>query len=269
MSDDQATVISFARGLMMRYGRQLLNQCSCELRVYEKNGCSDIVTDQDLALQRSIYYEVKKHYPDHSMISEKNLSMTGDAPWLWVLDPIDGTSNYVSQVDNYAISLALYYNRQLAYGLVLDVAQLKLWEGAYTAGTVAVLDVLDLPAQNLLHLSYKTAKCLSENGMDVPALCEQFQGVRYLGCASLELCRLVQHRSGLYLSTRLKLWDFAAAACVLRASGCHLWAANLSNGCYLVVASRSLSLMESCLKLLPMEYALRLKEQGGQAYAAY
>jgi myo-inositol-1(or 4)-monophosphatase len=246
MRDDCREAAAFARELILSCRRRLLKKrAGAPMEVHEKAGHSDIVTDHDLWVQRIIAGSILKRYPQHSLISEEGLRKETESPWAWVIDPIDGTANYVDSGNNYAISIGLFYENKPAYGLVMDVGGKRLYEAAFDEAPMERDDFF-APSQNILHISHKTIRFLMEAGADPLAFCDQFRGVRYLGCASLELCQIADAQTGVYISSRLKLWDFAAAACVLSRAGCILKAAPLTGGSYFVMAGRSKKLLDFC-----------------------
>ena len=85
----------FAKNLVLDCGRQLrARRREYGISIQEKTGHSDIVTDHDLWLQRRLCEEILKRYPDHGIIGEENMCREGTSLWKWIIDPIDGTTNY-------------------------------------------------------------------------------------------------------------------------------------------------------------------------------
>lgn len=268
MQGESLEIVDFARDLVLSCGWRLRKKRACApMEVKEKNGYSDIVTDHDLWMQRILAETIAQRYPTHSMIAEEGLARENFSPWTWIIDPIDGTTNYVNHGAAYAISVALYFEGKPYYGLVLDVAGKRLYEAPFE-GELTAQPAISATEQNILHISHKTIRYLMRQGADPLAFCDRFQGVRYMGCASLELCGLSEAKAGLYVSSQLKLWDFAAAACVLSAAGCHLWAAPIHGENYFVMASRSEALLQNCLHAFPLPVKQLFQENGGRFYAA-
>ena len=143
---------------------------------------------------------------------------------------------------------------------MLDVAADRLHEGGVSP---AAASGDQAPEEGILHMGYKTMQRFSQMGADPYALAARFQGVRYMGCASLELCAIAQERCGFYVSTHLKLWDFAAAAAILSSQGCRLAAAELTSGQYFVCAFRSPALYRQCETYFPAQARHALNLTGG------
>ena len=117
--------------------RQLLLECGGQLRRLrqeqqmeprQKRGYTDLVTQHDRWAQDFLASRIAKQYPSHGLLGEEGLDRRGNSPWLWVIDPIDGTSNYIYWGREYAISLGLFFQGKPWYGAVLDVESMELHE---------------------------------------------------------------------------------------------------------------------------------------------
>lgn len=275
-------VRDFARELVLgcgEYLRSLRRQNS--FSVMEKTDHSDIVTDHDLFVQQYLSERILKKYPDHGVIGEENMCREGTSPWKWVIDPIDGTTNYCQFGKDYAVSAALLYQGKPAYGFVLDVEKERLYEGDVLAEAknkcpgenndapkTDSCNIHESAQDGILHIGFKTMRDFNLGGADPYALMERFRGVRYLGCASLELCGITDESAGVYINSHLKLWDFAAAYAVLKENGCHMAAAELSDGNYFVCAYRSPLLIRQCFPFFPEMVRQKLIENGGDIFHA-
>ena len=93
-----------------------------------------------------------------------------------------------------------------------------------------------------------------------------FSAVRYLGCASLELCRLAQGEPGAYVNSHLRLWDFAGALPVLQRAGCSLRALPMGGGHYFVCAYSAAGLGQACLPWLPPTVRRQLEQGKGEEF---
>lgn len=249
----QSELILFGTSLIQKCGKELACKRSQEkFQIREKNGCSDIVTDHDIWVQEQLIQSIREKYPEHNFISEESEGeegKQGKGEWTWIIDPIDGTSNYSCLGAQYAISVALLRKNQIVYGWVYDVAEEVLYQG----GTEEKAPVKEQFAaeESLLYMGYKTMKELQEAGFNPYELCSSFRGVRYEGCASLELCRGALEKSRVYFNSHLKIWDFAAAAAILSSRGCTLRAAAGENGNYFVCGYSSPAQYEVCRRFIP------------------
>ena len=137
------------------------------------------------------------------------------------MDPIDGTTNFVSRHRDFAISLAYYHRQQPVFGIVYDVMRDELFLGVHGKGAWK-------NGERMAQLRKKEAReCILDAGLhvlgyikrtygsDPLTMQDEFRAHRYLGCASLSIVQIAQGLSDLYLSAHVKCWDYAAAAIIL------------------------------------------------------
>lgn len=252
--------------------RQLLLECGGQLRRLrqeqqmeprQKRGYTDLVTQHDRWAQDFLASRIAKQYPAHGLLGEEGLDRRGNSPWLWVIDPIDGTSNYIYWGREYAISLGLFFQGKPWYGAVLDVESMELHESpAAPQPPVPGGDA----RHGVLHVGFQTLQEIADQGGDPWGLCGAFSAVRYLGCASLELCHLAQGEPGAYVNSHLRLWDFAGALPVLQRAGCSLRALPMGSGHYFVCAYSAAGLGQACLPWLPPTVRRQLEQGKGEEF---
>lgn len=213
----QQDVIEFAIELVRACGEQL-RRVSTVTPEY-KTDFQDLVTDYDRSIEEQIHHALKERFPAHSVLGEERVRESGDH--LWILDPIDGTTNFVSQHRDFAISLAYYHKKQPVFGIVYDVMRDELFLGVHGKGAWK-------NKEQMAPLRKKeTKECILDAGMhvlgyikrtydcDPLTMQDEFRAHRYLGCASLSIVHIAQGLSDLYLSAHVKCWDYAAAAIIL------------------------------------------------------
>ena len=266
MTEETRPLADFARSLVLACGVRLRERRrSAPFAVREKGDYRDIVTDHDLWVQEYLLSRLLARWPDHGVLGEEGARRPGSSPWTWVLDPIDGTTNYCQLGKDYAISLGLLREGVPVWGLVLDVASGRLLEGEPSG------ERRERPGglhQALLHMGCKTMEALKAMGADPLLFARQFQGMRYFGCASLELCAVGEERCGVYVNAHLKLWDFAAAWAVVQGQGCHIAAAPVEEDSWFVCAASSRELYRACLPYFPQNIQTKLEETGGILFHA-
>lgn len=276
----QGELIAFGTGLILSCGRKLRKKRrDYAVEIREKNGYTDVVTNHDIWAQEYLQKEIRRRYPDHGFWGEEKTETNhpGTDGWCWVIDPIDGTANYAFLGRNYAISMALLYQGEIQYGWVYDAKTDRLYQGdGQKHGDPSV--AAD-PKKTLLYMGYKTMEDLEkEAGAGTSfALCREFAGVRYEGCASLELCAIGSCQNRAYISSHLMFWDYAAAAAVLSAAGCLVMAAEVETGSghagdasiyqkkYLVCGCASLPVWTCMETYLPEEIRKKMKPVMGRA----
>ncbi len=189
-----------------------------------KSKFDDIVTDVDILVQKDLIKTLENEYPDTTFLAEEEgqLELSDQ---LWIIDPIDGTKNFVRQHANYCISIAYYENLKPLFGIVYDIKENDMYiaekcKGAYLNGELlpqlrdkilneAVIDV------NLNTVYFYKNK----HQLDLEKLNEQAFAHRCIGSAALSLCRIAAGTHDVYLNNRLNLWDYAAGQIILEEVG--------------------------------------------------
>lgn len=188
----------------------------------------DLVTDADVAAQSVIYDSLMSRFPTHRFLGEESngheskivLDQLPPETWCWVVDPIDGTANYVHRLPNFAVSIALVRANQSFVGVVYDPIADEMFSAIVHRG--AWLNDLPIRAsscesmdQALIAASFPPN--VQRNSIEVAQFIEvlvQAQSVRRLGSAALNLCFVGCGRLDGYWAGRVQSWDIAAGALV-------------------------------------------------------
>lgn len=208
--------------------KQLIQEKQLTMHIKTK-GAADFVTDVDTSVQRFLQQRLKSEYPDIQFVGEEgegeNIDYTGR---VWVLDPIDGTTNLIHDFAMSAVSLALYENGEGVLGIMYNPFHDEMfWAkkgcGAYFNGskiTVSNAKTLDESLVGIGTSPYD--KQLADNNFKI--FCELFkktQDIRRTGSAAIDLCYVACGRLDGYFERNLKPWDFAAGNVILtEAGGC-------------------------------------------------
>ena len=208
-----------------RAGGEVLQQWVGRIQVREK-GPSDLVTEADLASQEVVKKVLLGAYPDFDFVGEEDPTghMAGDG-FRWIVDPLDGTTNYVHQFPGYAVSVALAEGESMVAGAVFDPVARECYsaaagQGAFLNGQpLAVSGVTDL-SQALVAASF-AAKVTAGSPMidEFVRVLLLAQSVRRLGSAALNLCHVAAGRLDAYWARETKVWDVAAGALIVREAG--------------------------------------------------
>ena len=194
----------------------------------QKKGHADMVTQADLASQEAVRETVLRAFPDHGLIGEEDIPQppAGNRPeYRWIVDPLDGTTNYVHGVPHYAVSLALEHNGQVLVGAVYDPTSDECFTAA--AGQGARLGGQPITTSQVTDLSEALGASGFPNKVlpDSPDLLVflkavlHCQSVRRTGCASLNLCYVAAGRFDVCWAYSTKIWDVAAGALIIREAG--------------------------------------------------
>lgn len=193
------------------------------IEIETKANDADFVTNVDKQTEIYIVEGIKKAYPNQDFLTEENTTPREVSDDLWIVDPIDGTTNFIFQKRNFAISVAYYHKRKPVFGIVYDVMADKLFlgvsgKGAYLNGEM--MKPTNQTATLKQSLMYGDLYSLTMFPKGIMHLREQLVSHRYLGAASLEICAVAENQAEAYISRNLKVWDIAAGVIVLKeASG--------------------------------------------------
>lgn len=190
----------------------------------------DLVTDADREAERRIVACLLAAYPDHGVLAEEGGGAAGDGRWRWIVDPLDGTANYVHGFPAWAVSIALADRGEPAVGVVVDVVRGE-WFTA-RAGRGARVDAGHGPGEPLAVSVVPPEHALLATGFpyrrpDVlplyldafRALFERVSDMRRAGSAALDLAWTAAGRVEGFWETGLKIWDIAAGELLVREAG--------------------------------------------------
>ena len=222
----QLTTIALRAGEILRSAR------NTEICAEEKSGPRDLVTKYDTMVQQFLEKELLAVVPDAGFLGEEG---TKQADWssyrrLFIVDPIDGTTNFVQGFHNCCVSVGLMVDGQMEYGVVCapfddELFSAQRGRGAFLNGRPIRSADKDL-SHSLLILGsaiyYKelTARTLGILNAAFPLV----QDIRRFGSAALDLCYLAAGRAGVFYETRLCPWDYAAGSLIAREAGCEVTA---------------------------------------------
>ncbi len=177
-----------------------------------KKGPSDFVTNSDLKVEKIIIDELKKAKPNYSIISEENgIEKNKDKENIWILDPIDGTVNFLHGIPHFAISIALKSNNEIISGLIFDPIKDEMFYAEKDNGAFYNNQRIRVSKKN------KINECLFGTGgkiKDEPNL--QY---RKSGCAALDMAYVASGRYDGYFQDGLNIWDIAAGILLIKEAG--------------------------------------------------
>jgi myo-inositol-1(or 4)-monophosphatase len=196
-----------------------------------KSTIVDVVTEADREVERLIRDRINKQRPDDAILGEEGGSSSGTSGLTWVVDPIDGTVNYLYGIPHYAVSIAIVEGDPDPltwtglHGCVLNPALGELFtgsrgEGAFLNGSsIRVADPVPLELA-LINTGFAYAAATrGKQGEVVTRLLPMVRDIRRLGTASLDLCMVANGRTNAYFERTLSPWDHAAGAIIAREAG--------------------------------------------------
>lgn len=196
--------------------------------IESKSNVNDLVTEVDKTIESFFYEKISETYPEHFFLGEEGVAeeLSSLEGTVWIIDPIDGTMNFVHQKYNFAISVAIYHEGVGMIGLIYDVMTDELFHatngnGAYINGEPLV-PVKERPLnESIIGVN---AKWLVEEKNQyrnpLKALVRDVRSTRSIGSAAIEIAYLAADRLDGYLSVNLSPWDYAAGLVLLNEVGC-------------------------------------------------
>ena len=187
-----------------------------------KKGPNDFVTNSDIKTEQIIIDELKKAKPNYSILSEeKGIENNKDENNTWIIDPIDGTINYLHGIPHFAISIALKSYDQIIAGLIYDPIKDEMFYAEKNNGAYFNNQRIKVSKKN------KIEDCLFVAGSKINYDNELL--IRNSGCAALDMAYVASGRYDGYFQKNINLWDIAAGIIIVEEAGGILNEINLSN----------------------------------------
>ena len=192
----------------------------------EQKGHNDFVSDADRAAEKAVIECIHKHYPEHAILAEES-GASGESDTVWIIDPLDGTTNYLHGFPVFAVSIGVQVNGRMEHGVVYDPLRQELFTASRGVG--AMLDGRKLRVSGQMELARAllgTGFPFRDAGLDITPYMQMLSktivntsGVRRAGAAALDLCYVAAGRLDAYFETGLAPWDLAAGSLIVREAG--------------------------------------------------
>jgi myo-inositol-1(or 4)-monophosphatase len=200
----------------------------------EHKGRVDLVTDADRAAEAFITKELQRDFPEFSILGEEQgLSGRRDAEYLWLIDPLDGTTNFAHGFPYFSVSIALTHHNDIILGAVYDPSTKTLFtaeknEGAFMNGQpISVSEIANLQDSLLVTgFPYDVSTTKDDNIAEYAKALKRTQGVLRTGSAALDLCNVACGRLDAYWEKGIDAYDIAAGALIVEEAGGTLSAVN-------------------------------------------
>lgn len=205
----------------------LLNHWGNIKKVQNKEGVGNLVTNADKESEQKILELLHKYCPGHSiLIEESGMHQAQNHDFVWMIDPLDGTTNYVHQYPLVAVSIALIHLGEPILGVIFnpflhELFQAKKGTGATLNGVLIQVSSTKKVQKSLLAsgFAYDRCECEDNNYAEFCALTSLSEGVRRGGSAALDLAYVAAGRFDGYWERGIKPWDIAAGALLVAEAG--------------------------------------------------
>ncbi|MBM38128.1 MAG: inositol monophosphatase [Woeseia sp.] len=197
-----------------------------EKLIVESKSHNDFVSSADFAAEKAIIEVIHKHYPDHAIHAEES-GIHGNSDHVWIIDPLDGTTNYLHGFPTFAVSIGLQINGRLEHAVVYDPMREELFSASRGQGAqldghkIRVSGIKDLQGALVgTGIPYRDAnEDIQPYLAMLSKVAKNTSGIRRPGAASLDLCYVASGRLDAFWETGLAPWDLAAGTLIIREAG--------------------------------------------------
>ena len=192
----------------------------------EQKGENDFVTKIDKEAEQTIIYKIKQSYPDHTFVGEEGGIVAGDDDYKWIIDPLDGTTNFIKGIPHFAVSIALQYKGRLDQAVVFDPIRGELFTASRGNGAqlnghrIRVSKAKELGNTILATaFPYRNKESINEYMASFNSIFAECGDIRRGGSAALDMAYVAAGRFDGYWERGVKPWDIAAGELLVRESG--------------------------------------------------
>jgi len=208
-----------------------------------KKGPSDFVTNSDLKVEKIIIEELKKAKPNYSIICEENgIEKNKDKENTWIIDPIDGTVNFLHGIPHFAISIALKSKNEIISGVTFDPIKNEIFYAEKDNGAFFNNRRMKVSKKDKINDCLFVTGGKIKNELDLP--------YRKSGCAALDMAYVAAGRYDGYFQHDLNLWDIAAGIVLIKEAGGTLNEIDLSNNKNIKIIASSTDINSKLLEKL-------------------
>lgn len=216
---------SFLLKIIKEAGQKIREDIHEPLNIDAKSNPNDLVTNMDKSTEIFLTQNILKQFPEHNIIGEegqgKHLSSLEGT--VWIIDPIDGTLNFIHQKSNFAISIGIFKDGKPYAGAIYDVMNKNLYH--VKVGSDAYLNDSIIPPLKNTSLNESIISC-NPNWLVKPVIKDIYQDIiidsrsaRSYGSAALDFMYVALGKTDAYLTLRLHPWDYAAGLMIVEAVG--------------------------------------------------
>lgn len=195
-------------------------------KVISFKGEIDLVTTVDKAVEEKVIQIIRSEYPDHDILAEESDQISHSSPYRWIIDPLDGTTNFAHNLPHFALSIALEHKEELILGVVYNPMTGELFsaekgKGAYLNKKPISVSTVKSLSQSLLATGfpYDRRQYADLYLSEFKKMLIKTQGIRRAGVASLDLCYTACGRFDGFWERKLNPWDVAASILIIEEAG--------------------------------------------------
>ena len=210
-----------------RAGGEVLMKYFCQGVSIRHKGYVDLVTDADVEAERAIVDVIRQAYPDHCLLGEEEHTGRTSAEHLWVIDPLDGTTNFAHDIPHFAVSIGFYDNGVAQQAVVFNPARGDWYTAQRGQGACHGEQSIKVSPANQMNDVligvgfYYDRGAVMEATLTAVKECfgHGIRGIRRMGTASLDLAQVASGHYGAFFEYQLSPWDFAAGRLLVEEAG--------------------------------------------------
>lgn len=232
MADPWQECMDYAVALARRAGEVVREALKNEMNVMIKSSPADLVTATDQKVEKMLISFIKEKYPSHSFIGEESVaagerSVLTDNP-TWIIDPIDGTTNFVHRFPFVAVSIGFVVNKEMEFGVVYSCVEDKMYTGRKGRGAFCNGQKLQVSPQEDITKSLLVTELGSLRTPEIvriifsnmeKLLCIPVHGIRGVGTAAVNMCLVASGAAEAYYDMGIHCWDMAGAGVIVTEAG--------------------------------------------------
>ncbi|CEG22352.1 Inositol-1-monophosphatase [Planococcus massiliensis] len=224
---DLHSMDTYIKSLIKEAGHRIRNSFLVDITIETKSDANDLVTNIDKEIEQFFISRIRRDFPGHRILGEEGFGDTFEDldGVVWMLDPIDGTMNFVHQKRNFAISLGIYENGIGKLGYIYDVVNDDLYHGIQGGGAYyndeRLRPLFDTSIEESIvgiNATWITPNRYIDHEATI-RLVQHVRGTRSYGSAALELAYVASGRMDAYISMRLSPWDIAGGKVIAEEVG--------------------------------------------------
>ncbi|XP_003782571.2 inositol monophosphatase 1-like [Otolemur garnettii] len=232
MADPWQDCMDYAVTLARQAGEEVREALKDEKNVMLKSSPVDLVTATDQKIEKMLISAIKEKFPSHSFIGEESVaagekSILTDNP-TWIIDPIDGTTNFVHRFPFVAVSIGFTVNKKVEFGVVYSCVEDKMYTAKKGKGAFCNGQKLQVSKQEDITKSLVVTELGSTRTPDIvkatvsnmeKLFCVPVHGLRGVGTAALNMCLVATGGADAYFEMGIHCWDIAGASVIVTEAG--------------------------------------------------
>ena len=225
--ENRRLLLSVAKAAARNASEFIIQAQDLDHKVFSKSTISDLVTAIDKQAERAIKEDILTNFPDHGILAEESGKISSDSAYQWVIDPLDGTTNFVHGYPSFAISIGLFYKNEPLVAVVVEMPNMRMYtaikgKGAWCEGKEIICSDTKALERSLLvtGFGYEHGENWDNNMILFKQFTDDTQGVRRLGAAAVDICHVAKGVADGFWEYDLKPWDTAAGILIAKEAGC-------------------------------------------------